>query len=76
MKTKVFKGIKKEDLSHIFDPFFTTKEPGRGTGLGLSISHGIITQHNGIIKVESEPAKGTTFTVEVPEYEEHPDSGR
>ncbi len=69
-------GIKKEDLSHIFDPFFTTKEPGRGTGLGLSISHGIITQHNGIIKVESEPAKGTTFTVEVPEYEEHPDSGR
>jgi PAS domain S-box-containing protein len=59
-------GIPKENLGHIFDPFFTTKEVGKGTGLGLSICHGIISAHNGRIYVESEPAKGATFIVELP----------
>ncbi len=59
-------GISKEHLSKIFDPFFTTKEVGHGTGLGLSISYGIIEKHKGKIAVESEPGKGTIFTVKLP----------
>lgn len=60
------KGINKEDLPKLFDPFFTTKPLGEGSGLGLSISHGIIEQHHGRIEVESEPGKGTVFTVYLP----------
>lgn len=60
------KGIKPEDLPHIFEPFFTTKPAVKGTGLGLSISYGIIKSHGGIIRVESEPGRGTTFTVTLP----------
>jgi len=59
-------GIPPEHLSKIFDPFFTTKEVGKGTGLGLSISYGIVKKHNGVITVESEPGKGTVFTVSLP----------
>lgn len=59
-------GIPKENLSKIFDPFFTTKEPGKGTGLGLGISAAIMKKHDGQIKVESEPGKGTTFTISLP----------
>lgn len=59
-------GIAKENLSKIFDPFFTTKGPGKGTGLGLSISYRIIKEHEGLIDVESEVGKGTTFTVKLP----------
>ena len=59
-------GIKAEHLSHIFDPFFTTKGIGKGTGLGLSISYAIIKEHEGRIQVESEPGKGTSFTIVIP----------
>ncbi|HPP79788.1 MAG TPA: cache domain-containing protein [Deltaproteobacteria bacterium] len=63
------KGIDRAYLPHIFEPFFTTKEPGQGTGLGLSITYGIIQKHNGIIDVESEPGRGTTFTITLPPTE-------
>jgi two-component system NtrC family sensor kinase len=59
-------GIAKEDLNKIFDPFFTTKPVGEGTGLGLSITFGIVERHNGRIEVQSEPGKGTTFSVILP----------
>ena len=56
-------GIKKEFINKIFDPFFTTKKIGSGTGLGLNLCHRIIDTHGGEILVESEPGKGTCFTV-------------
>lgn len=57
-------GIRKEDLSNIFEPYFTTKISG--TGLGLAIVHNIIKAHNGEIDVESEPDRGTVFTIILP----------
>lgn len=58
-------GIKEENLQRIFEPFFSTKGH-RSSGLGLSSSYGIIKRHDGQILVESEPGKGTTFTVILP----------
>lgn len=59
-------GIPTEYLHRIFDPFWTTKPPGEGTGLGLSLVRAIVTEHGGDIRVESEPGKGTAFTVTLP----------
>ncbi len=63
------KGIEKKVIKHIFEPYFTTKEIGKGTGMGLAAVHGIVQRHKGIIKVESEPGKGTEFTVYFPKIE-------
>ncbi len=59
-------GIPKEILPRIFDPFFTTKEVNQGSGLGLSISYSIIQKHHGKLSVESQPGKGSVFTIELP----------
>ena len=59
-------GISKAELQKIFDPFYTTKEVGKGTGLGLSVSYNIVKRFKGDIKVESEPGKGTVFTIILP----------
>ena len=57
-------GIPPEVLNNLFTPFFTTK--ARGTGLGLAICQKIVAEHRGMMKVESDPGKGTTFTVMLP----------
>jgi two-component system sensor histidine kinase HydH len=57
-------GVRKEDLGRVFDPYFTTKPAG--TGLGLAIVHRIVEAHGGEIRLESEPGKGTTFTIFLP----------
>jgi PAS domain S-box-containing protein len=59
-------GIKPEKIDLIFQPFYTTKSDVKGTGLGLSVCHGIVQHHQGEIRVESEPEKGSTFTVLLP----------
>jgi len=59
-------GIPPEILPQIFEPFLTTKESSHGVGLGLAISRSIMDRHNGHIEVQSEAAKGTTFTLTLP----------
>jgi two-component system NtrC family sensor kinase len=59
-------GIPQENLKHIFDPFFTTKDAAKSTGLGLFVAYGIIREHKGTIKVESEAGKGTVFHIKLP----------
>ena len=59
-------GIAPETLPRVFDPFFTTKEPGRGTGLGLAMVYGFVKNHEGFVKVESEPGHGARFTLFLP----------
>jgi len=57
-------GIADEVLENLFTPFFTTKS--KGTGLGLAICHKIVSEHRGMIKVDSDPTRGTVFTVMLP----------
>ncbi|MGE5893440.1 MAG: ATP-binding protein [bacterium] len=59
-------GIPGDKLSLIFEPFFTTKEIGHGTGLGLSITRKIMEEHGGFIRAESEPGKGSVFSLYFP----------
>lgn len=58
-------GIPPDILPHVFEPFFTTKR-GKGTGLGLSISQAYVRSHDGDIRIESVPERGTTVTITLP----------
>ena len=59
-------GIEPEKIDVIFEPFYTSKPGVEGTGLGLSVCRGIVQTHNGEIHVESQPGKGSNFTVVLP----------
>jgi PAS domain S-box-containing protein len=59
-------GMSPEVMARVFEPFFTTKSPGEGSGMGLAVVHGIVTNHDGAITVDSTPGQGTTFTVYLP----------
>ena len=66
-------GIPNKNLSKIFDPFFTTRDTG-GTGLGLAVAWGIVKEHGGTISVDSQPNRGTTFTIHLPVTDSKPPS--
>jgi signal transduction histidine kinase len=58
------RGMSTDESSRIFEDFYTTKQGG--TGLGLSIVRRLVTDLHGTIAVESEPGRGTTFTIDIP----------
>jgi two-component system, cell cycle sensor histidine kinase and response regulator CckA len=60
-------GMTPETMDRLFEPLFTTKPKGKGTGLCLSAAYGIVTKHNGWMEVDSEPGKGSVFTVYLPQ---------
>jgi two-component system, NtrC family, sensor kinase len=59
-------GMTPEVLEKLFHPFFSTKPLGEGTGMGLAVVHGIVSAHGGRIQVESQPGKGSAFTIHLP----------
>ena len=65
-------GIDPEIITRIFDPYFTTKGVGQGSGMGLAVVHGIVKTHAGAITVDSQPGKGTTFSLLFPLVDQEP----
>jgi PAS domain S-box-containing protein len=63
-------GIDTVTMKHIFEPYFTTKADNGGTGLGLAVVHGIVSDYQGIIRVQSEPGKGSCFDIYLPRLEQ------
>jgi len=63
-------GMPPELLRRVFEPFFTTKPAGQGTGLGLATVYGIVTQHGGLLDVDSKPGVGTRFVIWFPRHKD------
>jgi PAS domain S-box-containing protein len=62
-------GMDAATVARVFEPFFTTKDPEKGSGLGLSTAYGIVKENGGYVLVESEPGRGSTFTILLPWWE-------
>jgi len=60
------RGMSAEELRRLFDPFYSTKDADKHMGLGLFISQEIVREHGGTIHAESEPGRGSTFTIVLP----------
>jgi PAS domain S-box-containing protein len=67
-------GISPQDLARVTEPFFTTKPEGKGTGLGLAICKRIVQEHRGDFEIMSDPGKGTTVRITLPESASKDDS--
>jgi CheY-like chemotaxis protein len=65
-------GIAASVQAHLLEPFFTTKQRARGTGLGLAVVHGVVTQSEGHISVESAVGRGSRFAVYLPATKDAP----
>jgi signal transduction histidine kinase len=59
-------GIPEDVIDKVMNPFFSTKTEGKRTGLGLSISHGIVEEHGGRLRIESEEGRYTNVVMELP----------
>jgi two-component system, NtrC family, sensor kinase len=59
-------GISEQELPHIFEPFYSTKRETSGIGLGLAIVHGIVENHKGRTRVDSQPGRGTIISIILP----------
>ena len=62
-------GMEPDVLEQCFDPMFSTKT-ARAVGMGLTVAQQIIELHKGIIKIDSEPVKGTTVIISLPVYKD------
>jgi PAS domain S-box-containing protein len=69
-------GMDAATLARLYEPFFTTKEVGKGTGLGLATTHAILREHGGLISCSSEPGRGTTFALYLPNESAAADAAR
>ena len=65
-------GMSAKVVARIFDPFFSTKPRGEGSGLGLGMVQTTVQQHKGVIRVHSEPDRGTTFIIHLPASADEP----
>jgi signal transduction histidine kinase len=60
------RGMSEEERQRAFEPFFTTKDVGQGAGLGLSVVFGIVEEHGGFVRVDTELGQGSRFSVYLP----------